>query len=81
MPRGGIIIADTAKEKPHEGEIVAARPPLDGQAIPHESKEGDLKHGRPHHEFAQSKLLWRKSQALLNWLMLTSSLAMIMFER
>ena len=41
---GGIIIPDTAKEKPQEGKIVAAGPgKLDdnGKRIPMEVKEGD----------------------------------------
>jgi chaperonin GroES len=41
---GGIIIPDTAKEKPQEGKIVAAGPgKLDdkGNRIPMEVKEGD----------------------------------------
>lgn len=41
---GGIIIPDTAKEKPQEGKIVAAGPgKLDdkGNRIPMEAKEGD----------------------------------------
>jgi chaperonin GroES len=41
---GGIIIPDTAKEKPQEGKIVAAGPgKLDdkGNRIPLEVKEGD----------------------------------------
>lgn len=41
---GGIIIPDTAKEKPQEGKIVAAGPgKLDenGKRIPLEVKEGD----------------------------------------
>ncbi len=42
--RGGIIIPDTAKEKPHEGEIVAAGPGKRnkaGQLLPLEVKVGD----------------------------------------
>ena len=41
---GGIIIPDTAKEKPQEGKIVAAGPGKrddDGKRIPLEVKEGD----------------------------------------
>lgn len=41
---GGIIIPDTAKEKPHEGKIIAAGPgSIDGQGkrIPMEVKPGD----------------------------------------
>jgi chaperonin GroES len=41
---GGIIIPDTAKEKPHEGKIVAAGPgKMDdkGKRIPLEVKKGD----------------------------------------
>jgi chaperonin GroES len=41
---GGIIIPDTAQEKPMEGEIVAAGPGArneDGQLVPLEVKEGD----------------------------------------
>ena len=42
--RGGIIIPDTAKEKPQEGKVVAAGPgKLDdnGKRVPLELKKGD----------------------------------------
>ncbi|MGJ5032521.1 MULTISPECIES: co-chaperone GroES [unclassified Bradyrhizobium] len=42
--KGGIIIPDTAKEKPQEGEIVAAGPGArneQGQLVPLEVKPGD----------------------------------------
>jgi chaperonin GroES len=42
--RGGIIIPDTAKEKPQEGEVVAAgsgKRLEDGKVIPLEVKAGD----------------------------------------
>ena len=42
---GGIIIADTAKEKPQEGEIVAAGPGAkneDGKITPLDVKVGDI---------------------------------------
>jgi chaperonin GroES len=42
--RGGIIIPDTAKEKPMEGEVIAAgngRVKKDGTKIPMEVKKGD----------------------------------------
>ena len=41
---GGIIIPDTAKEKPQEGKVVAVGPGKrdeDGKRIPLEVKEGD----------------------------------------
>lgn len=41
---GGIIIPDTAKEKPQEGKVVAAGPGKmgeDGKRIPMEIKKGD----------------------------------------
>jgi chaperonin GroES len=41
---GGIIIPDTAKEKPQEGKVVAAGPGKvaeDGKRIPIEVKKGD----------------------------------------
>ena len=41
---GGIIIPDTAKEKPHEGEIVAAGPGArneQGQLVPLDVNPGD----------------------------------------
>jgi chaperonin GroES len=41
---GGIIIPDTAKEKPQEGEVVAVGPGRvteDGKRIPMEVKKGD----------------------------------------
>ncbi|MGF7159307.1 chaperonin GroES [Rhodoligotrophos appendicifer] len=42
--KGGIIIPDTAKEKPQEGEVVAVGPGLrdeDGKLIPLDLKIGD----------------------------------------
>ena len=42
--KGGIIIPDTAKEKPQEGEVVAAGPGLrgeDGKVHPLDVKTGD----------------------------------------
>ena len=42
--KGGIIIPDTAKEKPQEGEVIAVGPGKvtdDGKRIPMEVKEGD----------------------------------------
>ena len=42
--RGGIIIPDTAKEKPQEGKVVAVGPGRideDGKRIPLEVKKGD----------------------------------------
>jgi chaperonin GroES len=42
---GGIIIPDTAKEKPQQGRVIAAgkgRVKDDGKIIPLEVKEGDL---------------------------------------
>jgi chaperonin GroES len=42
--RGGIIIPDTAKEKPQEGEIIAVGPGArdeNGKAVPLEVKPGD----------------------------------------
>lgn len=45
MVRGGIIIPDTAKEKPQEGRVVAVGPGrLDdnGKRVPLEVKKGDL---------------------------------------
>ncbi len=44
MTKGGIIIPDTAKEKPQEAEVVAAGPGKyndDGKRIPLEVKAGD----------------------------------------
>ncbi|MBV8096788.1 MAG: co-chaperone GroES [Acetobacteraceae bacterium] len=41
---GGIIIPDTAKEKPQEGEVIAAGPGArdeNGQLVPLDVKEGD----------------------------------------
>ena len=43
--RGGIIIPDTAKEKPQEGRVVSAGPGKvddDGKRVPLEVKKGDL---------------------------------------
>jgi len=45
VTRGGIIIPDTAKEKPHEGEIIATGPGKvgkQGNLIPMDVKVGDL---------------------------------------
>jgi chaperonin GroES len=42
--RGGIIIPDTAKEKPQEGEVVAVGPGRkteDGKLVPMDLKKGD----------------------------------------
>lgn len=42
--QGGIIIPDTAKEKPQEGEVIAVGPGKineDGKKIPMEVKKGD----------------------------------------
>jgi len=42
--KGGIIIPDTAKEKPQEGEVIAAGPGArdeDGKRIPMDVKPGD----------------------------------------
>ncbi len=44
VKRGGIIIPDTAKEKPQEGEVVAVGPGRkteDGKLIPMDLKKGD----------------------------------------
>jgi chaperonin GroES len=44
MKKGGIIIPDTAKEKPLEAEVIAVgkgRVTEDGKAIPLEVKKGD----------------------------------------
>ena len=44
MKRGGILIPDTAKEKPQEGEVVAVGPGRmteDGKRIAMEVKKGD----------------------------------------
>lgn len=44
ISKGGIILPDTAKEKPQEGEIVAAGPGRmtdDGKRIPMDLKAGD----------------------------------------
>lgn len=41
---GGIIIPDTAKEKPQEGKVISAGPGkigVDGKRIPMEVKKGD----------------------------------------
>lgn len=43
MKKGGIIIPDTAKEKPMEGEVIEVGPGRtdDGQRVPLEVKKGD----------------------------------------
>ena len=43
--KGGIIIPDTAKEKPQEGEVVAVGPGAkneDGKLVPMDVKMGDI---------------------------------------
>jgi chaperonin GroES len=45
MTKGGIIIPDTVKEKPQEGEVIAIGPGKmtdDGKRIPMDLKAGDL---------------------------------------
>jgi chaperonin GroES len=45
MSRGGIVIPDTAKEKPMEGEVMAVGPGKlsdKGERIPMEVKAGDI---------------------------------------
>jgi chaperonin GroES len=42
--KGGIIIPDTAKEKPHEGEVIAVGPGArdeNGKLVPLDVKKGD----------------------------------------
>ena len=42
--KGGIIIPDTAKEKPHQGKVIAAgkgKVTEDGKVLPLDVKEGD----------------------------------------
>ncbi len=43
MKKGGIIIPDTAKEKPQEGEVIEVGPGRveDGKLVPMEVKKGD----------------------------------------
>ena len=44
MKRGGIIIPDTAKEKPQQGEVIAVGPGRfdeSGKRVPMEVKKGD----------------------------------------
>ena len=43
--KGGIVIPDTAKEKPQEGEVIAVGPGKiddNGKRVPMEVKKGDL---------------------------------------
>ncbi|MBN2171095.1 MAG: co-chaperone GroES [Candidatus Krumholzibacteriota bacterium] len=45
MKKGGIIIPDTAKEKPQKGEVMAIGPGRltdDGERLPMEVKAGDM---------------------------------------
>ena len=45
VTKGGIVLPDTAKEKPQEGKVVAAGPGRigdDGKRIAMEIKEGDI---------------------------------------
>ncbi|MEK7348655.1 MAG: co-chaperone GroES, partial [Candidatus Eisenbacteria bacterium] len=43
VKRGGIIIPDTAKEKPQQGEVIAVGPGRfeDGKRVPLDVKKGD----------------------------------------
>lgn len=44
MTRGGIVLPDTAKEKPQEGKVIAVGPGRvteEGKLVPPEVKEGD----------------------------------------
>lgn len=44
MTKSGIVLPDTAKEKPQEGEVIAVGPGKlgdDGKRLPMEVKEGD----------------------------------------
>ena len=44
VKKGGIIIPDTAKEKPQEGKVIAAgngKPDKDGKKVPLDVKAGD----------------------------------------
>ena len=45
VSKGGIVLPDTVKEKPQEGEVVAVGPGRlseDGKRIPMDVKEGDI---------------------------------------
>jgi chaperonin GroES len=45
MTKSGIVLPDTAKEKPQEGKIIAVGPGRvtdDGKRVPVEVKEGDI---------------------------------------
>ena len=45
MPKGGIVLPDTAKERPMEGEVIAAGPGKmteDGKRIAMDVKVGDI---------------------------------------
>ncbi len=45
VTKGGIVLPDTAKEKPQEGEVVAVGPGRlteDGKRIPMDVKKGDI---------------------------------------
>ena len=45
VKKGGIVIPDTAKEKPQEGEVIAVGPGKiddNGKRVPMEVKKGDL---------------------------------------
>ncbi len=57
--KGGIIIPDTAKEKPQEGEIVAAGPGArneQGQQVALDVKPGDrVLFGKPRHRWTSDR--------------------------
>jgi len=45
VTKGGIVLPDTAKEKPQEGEVIAVGPGRkseDGKLIPMDIKKGDI---------------------------------------
>ncbi len=44
MTKGGIVLPDTAKEKPQEGEVIAVGPGKyeDGKRVPLDVKVGDI---------------------------------------
>src|SRR5258708_7649504 len=63
--KGGIIIPDTAKEKPQEGEVVAVGPGKrdeQGKLIPMDMKTGDkILYGK----YSGSELKWEDKEYLI----------------
>ena len=72
ITRGGIVLPDTAKEKPQEGEVLAVGPGRmteDGKRIPMEVKVGDTviyaKYGGTEIKLSDEKLMILEEKQIL----------------